>query len=105
MKTPRIPHTYSTEQEPGTDKEIQQFTKDKYGVTFPVFGKLEVNGEGADPLYKWLKGDGGAPVRWNFAKWLVVNGQPTERYGHDVAPNSLEKDIVQALRKAAAGEL
>lgn len=63
-------------QEPGSEPEIREFCTTRYGVTFPMFAKLEVNGAGRDPLYAWLTRqetapDGAGDVAWNFAKFLV----------------------------------
>jgi len=63
-------------QEPGTESEIASFCESSFGVEFPMFSKIEVNGEGRDPLYAWLTGeevgpDGSGDVAWNFAKFLV----------------------------------
>jgi glutathione peroxidase len=89
-------------QEPGTNEEIQQFCQVNYGVTFPVFGKLEVNGAGADPLYKYLTsqkpGPKGADIQWNFTKFLVdQNGEIVERFETDVKPETLEPKIRKIL--------
>jgi glutathione peroxidase len=92
-------------QEPGTNEEIQQFCQVNYGVTFPVFGKLEVNGPGADPLYKYLTsqkpGPKGADIQWNFTKFLVDrNGSIVERFETDVKPETLEPKIRKILEPA-----
>ena len=63
-------------QEPGTDSEIAKFCETNFGVEFPMFSKLDVNGEGRDPLYGWLTGEeigpeGSGDIAWNFAKFLV----------------------------------
>jgi glutathione peroxidase len=62
-------------QEPGSDAEIQSFCEFNYGVTFPIFSKIEVNGTGAHPLYKFLKDEKsgllGDAIKWNFTKFLV----------------------------------
>jgi len=63
-------------QEPGTDSEIAKFCETNFGVEFPMFSKIDVNGEGRDPLYGWLTGEevgpeGSGDVTWNFAKFLV----------------------------------
>jgi glutathione peroxidase len=92
-------------QEPGTNEEIQQFCQVNYGVTFPVLGKLEVNGAGADPLYKYLTsqkpGPKGADIQWNFTKFLVDrNGSIVERFETDVKPETLEPKIRKILEPA-----
>jgi glutathione peroxidase len=63
-------------QEPGTEKEIALFCETQFAVTFPLFAKIEVNGDGAHPLYTWLKSETpgteqGAEIGWNFTKFLV----------------------------------
>lgn len=62
-------------QEPGTEAEIADFCEASYGVTFPMFAKVEVNGPGAHPLYRWLTtaqpGENGPDIEWNFAKFLL----------------------------------
>jgi glutathione peroxidase len=89
-------------QEPGNDEEIQQFCQLNYGVTFPVFAKIEVNGEGADPLYQFLKAQKGGPkgsdIQWNFTKFLVDrNGQVVERFEPAVSPAELALSVRKLL--------
>jgi glutathione peroxidase len=91
-------------QEPGTAEEIATFCQSKYGVTFPMFMKIDVNGKNADPLYKWLKnvlpGTLDNAIKWNFTKFLIdQNGQPVKRYGPPTKPESIEKDIEALLIK------
>ena len=82
-------------QEPGTDAEILEFATSKYGVTFPMFHKIEVNGPDAAPLYKWLKserpGDGdSAEITWNFEKFLVDGqGNVVERFRPQTTPEQV----------------
>jgi len=81
-------------QEPGTDEEILEFATSKFGVTFPMFHKIEVNGDGAAPLYQWLKsekpGDGGPDITWNFEKFLVDgDGNVLERFAPIVTPEQV----------------
>jgi glutathione peroxidase len=84
-------------QEPGTEKEIKAFCESKYGVTFPLFSKIEVNGRGTHSLYRMLKKDGG-DIWWNFTKFLVGrDGRPLQRFEPKVEPKDLEKDIEKAL--------
>ncbi len=86
-------------QEPGSDAEILEFATSTYGVTFPMFSKIEVNGDGAAPLYKWLKterpGDGdSAEITWNFEKFLVDgNGQVLERFSPVTTPEQVDEAI------------
>jgi glutathione peroxidase len=90
-------------QEPGDDAEIRSFCTTQYDVTFPMFAKLQVNGEHADPLYKWLKSEGkgilgSESIKWNFTKFLVGrDGQVIRRYASMDKPESLVADIEQAL--------
>ena len=86
-------------QEPGTDAEILDFATSKFDVTFPMFHKIEVNGDGAAPLYKWLKaeqpGDGdSAEITWNFEKFLVdKQGNVVERF----TPITTPEQVAEAL--------
>lgn len=88
-------------QEPGTSEQIRSFVRDTYEVTFPLFAKVDVNGEHAHPLFAFLKqklaGFITADIKWNFTKFLVVDGVPFKRYGTSTSPFDLEEDIVQAL--------
>ena len=90
-------------QEPGSESEIQSFCSTKYDVTFPMFAKIEVNGEGAHPLYKFLKSEskgflGTEGIKWNFTKFLVDReGNVVERYAPQTEPKALEADIGKLL--------
>jgi glutathione peroxidase len=89
-------------QEPGTDAEIAEFCTLNYAVDFPMFGKIEVNGKGADPLFKWLKaetpGSDNRDIEWNFAKFLVGrDGRPVKRYGEKFMPADIAPDIEKLL--------
>ena len=89
-------------QEPGTAEEIAEFCTVNFGVRFPMFGKIEVNGQGADPLYKWLKretpGSNDRDVEWNFAKFLVGrDGKPVKRFGDKFMPADIASDIEALL--------
>ena len=89
-------------QEPGTDGEIAEFCELNFGVTFPMFAKVEVNGPNAHPLYKWLRkvksGLMGSRIKWNFTKFLVDrDGNPVKRYGSTTKPEKLAADIEKAL--------
>ena len=106
------------EQEPGTDAEIQEFCKTTYDVTFPVFGKIDVNGPGADPLYQYLRAaapgdfgpqyggfydaiskirpeaDGTDQVKWNFTKFLIGrDGTVIKPPAPPVPPADVEQDL------------
>lgn len=88
-------------QEPGTNKEIQQFCKLTYGVDFPVFAKVDVNGDNAIPLYKWLKAQKGfeGDIGWNFNKFLIdPSGQVVQRYSSMKGPASIEPDVKKLLK-------
>lgn len=86
-------------QEPGTDKEIMDFASSHYNVNFPLFSKIEVNGDNACELYTCLKSanvgeEGSADIGWNFAKFLInKNGEVVERYHPKVTPEEIEKDL------------
>jgi phospholipid-hydroperoxide glutathione peroxidase len=85
-------------QEPGTNEEIKIFATEKYGVKFDMFAKLNVNGDEADPLWKYLKhkqgGTLGDFIKWNFTKFIIdKNGQPVKRYSPKTAPADLKGDL------------
>lgn len=86
-------------QNPGSDDQTQEFCSLNYGVTFPILKKINVNGNDADPLYKWLKSKKGgilwSAIKWNFTKFLInKNGEVVQRFAPTDAPSSLEKYIV-----------
>jgi glutathione peroxidase len=86
-------------QEPGSEAEIGQFCSANYGVTFPMFAKIEVNGANAHPLYKYLKDArpgllGSEAIKWNFTKFLIgKDGEPVARYAPNTKPEELEAPI------------
>ena len=86
-------------QEPGTESEIRDFCSSHYDVTFPVFAKIDVNGPGTHPLYRYLKSAkkgflGREAIAWNFTKFLVGrNGEVLRRYGPRRQPGDIEKDL------------
>ena len=90
-------------QDPGANSEIASFCQLNYGVSFPMMGKVEVNGGGAHPLWKWLTAEapgllGTKAVKWNFTKFLVGrDGQVIKRYAPTDKPESLAADIEAAL--------
>ncbi|HVY63769.1 MAG TPA: glutathione peroxidase [Gammaproteobacteria bacterium] len=90
-------------QEPGDEAEIKSFCSLNYGVTFPLFAKIEVNGANAHPLYRWLKKEkagvlGTEAIKWNFTKFLIDgSGQVVRRYGPADRPESIEADVVALL--------
>ncbi len=89
-------------QEPGTDEEILEFATSKYGATFPMFSKIDVNGDDASEVYQFLKAGhpdakGNEDVAWNFTKFLVGrDGQVLERFEPPVTPEEIAK-AVQAI--------
>uniref|UniRef100_A0A913ZZ30 Glutathione peroxidase n=1 Tax=Patiria miniata TaxID=46514 RepID=A0A913ZZ30_PATMI len=88
-------------QEPGTDEQIKEFAAKK-GAQFDLFDKINVNGDNAIPLYKFLKkkqhGTLTNAIKWNFSKFLInKKGEPVKRYGPQTAPKDIEKDIVKEL--------
>lgn len=91
-------------QEPGSNEDIKKFCSTKYSVTFPLFGKIDVNGENAAPLYKYLKSEKSGlitdNIKWNFTKFLIdKNGKPIKRYASQVKPEKLVPDIESELGK------
>jgi glutathione peroxidase len=91
-------------QEPGDDAAIKDFCEVNFGVTFPIMSKIEVNGPGSHPLYKWLKARSrslfGSSIKWNFTKFLVAkDGRTVKRYAPNVEPEALTADIEKALAR------
>jgi glutathione peroxidase len=90
-------------QDPGTNDEIAQFCQLNYGVSFPMMAKIDVNGDKAHPLYKWLTKEapgilGTTAIKWNFTKFLIgKDGSVIKRYAPADEPASLKKDIEAAL--------
>jgi glutathione peroxidase len=87
-------------QEPGTNSEINQFVHNNFHITFPIMSKVDVNGEGADPLFAYLRKAAmhGDEIRWNFNKFLVdQNGLPIVSFDPRVDPLDLEGDIKRIL--------
>ena len=89
-------------QEPGDEGAIGEFCQLNYGVTFPMFAKVDVNGSGAHPLFQWLRkaksGLLGNRIKWNFTKFLIgPDGNVIERYGSTTKPEDLKDDIEAAL--------
>ena len=91
-------------QEPGTEKEIQNFCRVNFGVTFPMFAKIEVNGENTHPLYLYLKSEqpgilGTEAIKWNFTKFLVDReGNVVARFGSSTKPKEIEAEIETLLK-------
>jgi glutathione peroxidase-family protein len=90
-------------QEPGTNDDIQSFCQVNYGVSFPIMGKTDVNGDKANPLFEWLKSEqpgllGMKRVKWNFEKFLVGrDGKVKGRWASTTKPETLEKPILEEL--------
>lgn len=89
-------------QEPLADNEIAAVCERNYGVTFPMFAKVDVNGSDAHPLFQWLRkqarGALGSKIRWNFTKFLVArDGTVLKRYGTTTSPEKIRSDIEKAL--------
>lgn len=92
-------------QEPGEEAEIAEFCQANYGVTFPMFSKIEVKGSDAHPLFQYLvqclPGKLGRAIKWNFTKFLIdAQGMPATRYGSITSPKQIEKDIVRLIETA-----
>ena len=84
-------------QEPGTNEEILDFARSKFGVEFPMFAKIEVNGDGAAELYRLLKGDG-EDIAWNFTKFLVGrDGSVLARFEPQVTPEEIGEVLGEHL--------
>jgi glutathione peroxidase len=90
-------------QEPGSANDIAQFCEVNFGLSFPLMGKIEVNGDGATPLYQWLKSEapgllGSKAIKWNFTKFLINReGKVVRRYAPSDKPEKLEKNIEALL--------
>ncbi|HDZ57360.1 MAG TPA: glutathione peroxidase [Pseudomonas xinjiangensis] len=90
-------------QEPGSEQEIVEFCELNFGVTFPLFKKVDVNGANAHPLFVQLKSDapgllGSKRIKWNFTKFLVdANGRVVKRYAPTTSPDDMAKDIEALL--------
>ncbi len=90
-------------QEPGESEDIAQFCERNYGVTFPMFAKIDVNGGATHPLFKWLKNEapgilGTKDIKWNFTKFLVDrNGNVVGRYASTTRPDAISGDIEKLL--------
>ena len=90
-------------QEPGDAEAIDSFCKINFGVSFPLMGKIDVNGADAPPLYDWLKSEapglmGSKSIKWNFTKFLIGrDGKVVRRYAPTDKPESLKKDIEKLL--------
>ena len=90
-------------QEPGDAAQIGAFCEKNYGVTFPMMSKVEVNGDGAHPVYQWLRSEKGGvigdKIKWNFTKFLVgKDGQVIDRYAPTTEPSKIAGDVEKALK-------
>ncbi len=89
-------------QEPGEDAEIAGFCERNFGVTFPLFSKVDVNGDDAHPVFDWLRSEKGgllgSRIKWNFTKYLVgKDGRVIDRYAPTTKPERISADIEKAL--------
>jgi len=90
-------------QEPGDEQSIKSFCETSYGVTFPMFAKIDVNGSHTDPFYAWLKNSmpgvlGTEGIKWNFTKFLVDrHGNVVKRYAPSATPAAIKADIEALL--------
>lgn len=90
-------------QEPGNEAEIKSFCDLNFGVTFPLFAKIDVNGANAHPLYKYLTNEkpgvlGTEAIKWNFTKFLIDSkGEPVKRYASTTKPEDLEKEVENVI--------
>jgi glutathione peroxidase len=99
-----FPCNQFAKQELGNNEEIEQFCQINYGVTFKMFEKINVNGENAHPLYKYLKSQAnsilGKEIKWNFTKFLIdANGSVIKRYAPTTAPLKMKNDIEKLLTR------
>jgi glutathione peroxidase len=98
-----FPSNQFGQQEPGPDDEIAEFCEMNFGVTFPLFSKVDVNGDAAHPLFKYLTSTkkgllGSEAIKWNFTKFLIGrDGNVIERYAPTTKPEDLEGDIERVL--------
>ena len=101
-----FPSNQFGEQEPGPESEIAEFCEMNFGVTFPLFAKIDVNGEAAHPLYRYLTKAkpgllGSEAIKWNFTKFLVDrDGQVVKRYAPTTEPKEIAADIERLLGAA-----
>ncbi|KAK1059475.1 Glutathione peroxidase 2 [Friedmanniomyces endolithicus] len=95
-------------QDPGSNDEIQQFCQINYGVSFPILGKTDVNGEKVEPVYDWMKKSkpgimGLTRIKWNFEKFLIGrDGQVVSRWASTAKPESMKSAIEAELAKKPA---
>ncbi len=98
-----FPCNQFAQQDKGSDSEIAGFCMKNYGVSFPMFSKIEVNGEGEHPLYTFLKSSakgilGTKKIKWNFTKFLInQKGEVVKRYAPTSKPEDIQKDVASLL--------
>ncbi len=98
-----FPSNQFMEQDPGSNEEILEFCQINYGVQFQIFEKIDVKGENAHPLFRYLSEEapglmGSKAVKWNFTKFLIdKDGKPVKRFAPQTSPDQLEKDIEKLL--------
>lgn len=103
-----FPSNQFGQQDPGSNEEISEFCQLNYGVTFPMFEKLEVKGSSAHPLFQYLSKEapgilGSKAIKWNFTKFLIdSNGKPVKRYSPQTTPDKIEADIRELLKNDAS---
>jgi glutathione peroxidase len=95
-------------QEPGDEQSISEGCLVNYGVTFPMFSKIDVNGKQAHPLFNYLKsklpGTFGNSIKWNFTKFLIdAEGKPVKRYAPTTSPEKIDGDLATALEQLHQG--
>lgn len=98
-----FPSNQFGQQDPGANEEILDFCQMNYGVSFTMFDKIDVNGDNADPIYKYLKSQKksllGSDISWNFTKFLIdKEGKVVKRYLPTVKPQDLKRDIEKLLK-------
>ncbi|WP_066632057.1 glutathione peroxidase [Labilibacter marinus] len=91
-------------QEPGDEKSISEGCLINYGVSFPMFSKVDVNGKNAHPIFKYLKSELGgllgSRVKWNFTKFLIdANGVPQKRFAPTKKPQDIEKYVIELIKE------
>jgi len=98
-----FPSNQFGQQEPGADTEIAEFCETSFGVTFPMFSKIDVNGAKAHPLYKYLTSEkkgllGSEAIKWNFTKFLIgKNGAVVQRYAPSTKPENIAADVAREI--------
>jgi glutathione peroxidase len=98
-----FPCNQFAKQDPGSNSDIGEFCQRNYGVSFPMFAKIDVNGSDAHPLYKYLTKEakgflGLSSIKWNFTKFLIGrDGKVLDRYAPTTKPGDIAKDIEKAL--------